>query len=286
MAGNLVPRTDGGSDLGTVSKEWGTLYARALGGSVAGLMSPFRKPSQAYALSEMCLFPPLGFTFYLECTTAGTTGSTAPVISSPTVGGTVTDGSVVWTIRKSASTQDLTLYLPLAGGAMIGEIIKRAVNDRLLEICGGINYEHGAFLDLFGEDFTENPNGFWLSCSLGARLIGKPDGTLIWNDNDLGGSAIVAKSLSGSNGYVKRANGEIIQWGLEYEVTSSGKTVQYPISFPNATERVIVSPYYYTSSPATDPNTIVYVENTNGSQFSVKSNSASYVRVLWMAIGS
>lgn len=35
MAGNLVPRTDGGSDLGTAAKEYGTIYAKNFGGTIA-----------------------------------------------------------------------------------------------------------------------------------------------------------------------------------------------------------------------------------------------------------
>jgi len=45
MAGNLVPRTDGGSDLGTPQKEYGAIYAKQLGGTLGASLA--RKDSPA-----------------------------------------------------------------------------------------------------------------------------------------------------------------------------------------------------------------------------------------------
>ena len=44
MAGNLVPRTDGGADLGTASKEWDKVYAKELGGTLADIVAPLANP--------------------------------------------------------------------------------------------------------------------------------------------------------------------------------------------------------------------------------------------------
>lgn len=55
-----------------------------------------------------------GHVYYHECTTAGTSGSSAPTWNT-TVGGTTNDGTVVWTNRGLASLYiDELVYLPFA----------------------------------------------------------------------------------------------------------------------------------------------------------------------------
>lgn len=54
---------------------------------------------QAYALAAFVEpVTPNGYRY--ECTTAGTSGATEPTWGTPVVGGTVSDGTVVWTCRK------------------------------------------------------------------------------------------------------------------------------------------------------------------------------------------
>lgn len=45
MAGNLVPRTDGGSDLGTALKEFGKLFVKDLAGTAATLYAKLASPA-------------------------------------------------------------------------------------------------------------------------------------------------------------------------------------------------------------------------------------------------
>lgn len=258
------------------------------------------KRSTAYAVGDTTLLENIPAGFFMECTTAGTTGAAAPVITPPVVAGqTIADGTVVWTVRKIASTQDLTKYLLLAGGTMTGNYINKNSDDGTLNFYAGTNANTGASIQMNGSDSSLGAEkGRVLitapSDSLNSQEIRVyPDGSLTQNVTtngtnvpyDLGGSAIVAKSL-GANSYVKRASGEIIQWGLAYEVTSAGATIQFPISFPNNNARVVISPYYYTDSPLTPSGTFVFLENVTGSSFTVKSNSSDYVRVSWMAIGN
>ena len=65
----------------------------------------------------------------------------------------------------------------------------------------------------------------------GGALAGN---SLTWNNNDIAGSAIVAKSL-GDNGYVKYASGLIIQWkiGNIANFSDSKTTIYFPIAFSN-----------------------------------------------------
>jgi hypothetical protein len=72
---------------------------------VVGLKEKFRQPSTAYAVGNIAYHNALPTGWYLECTTAGTTGSGDLTITSPAVGGTVADGTVTWTVREMESTE-------------------------------------------------------------------------------------------------------------------------------------------------------------------------------------
>jgi microcystin-dependent protein len=103
----------------------------------------FRQASTVYAVGDMRCSESLPYGWYLECTTAGTTGSSDITIPSPLdVGDTVTDGTVVWTIRKIAN----------GDGFAIGDIKQIAHNgtiqDGWLE-CDGRAVSRTMFPDLF-----------------------------------------------------------------------------------------------------------------------------------------
>jgi microcystin-dependent protein len=103
----------------------------------------FRQASTIYAVGDMRCYESLPYGWYLECTTAGTTGSSDITIPSPLdVGDTVTDGTVVWTIRKIGS----------GDGFAIGDIKQIAHNgtiqDGWLE-CDGRAVSRTMFPDLF-----------------------------------------------------------------------------------------------------------------------------------------
>lgn len=106
----IVPRANGEGSLGVSTKLWGGVFANELNGANAVDMADFskatlRQPSTAYTTGAMANHVTLPAGWYLECTTAGTTGSGTLTITSPTVGGTVSDGTVTWTVRKMESTE-------------------------------------------------------------------------------------------------------------------------------------------------------------------------------------
>jgi hypothetical protein len=176
----IVPRANGEGSLGVnttgAEKFWGDVFTDKLNGADAKVMAAFsdqimRKPSTTYTAGQIAYHSALPTGYYLECTTQGVT-SAGDITPMSTIGGTVTDGTVVWTVSR-----DLPL---IGGGALTGT-------------------------------------------------------NLTWNDNDLGGSAIAAKSL-GTNGYIKYASGLIIQWRpISIQDTTPGYVHHWglPISFSN-----------------------------------------------------
>ena len=138
---------------------------------------------------------------------------------------------------KLAKTNEI---LPISGGIMTNSngfnYTQITTNDNGgLVLRGGTGYRKGALLALFGKDNT-NAGRFMLSADNGTNsvdLIGQADASLIWAGNDLGGAAIVSKSIA-YNGYIKYANGLILQWGGDYSSPASKKVINYPISFPIA----------------------------------------------------
>ena len=103
----------------------------------------FRQASTAYAVGDLRCYESLPYGWYLECTTAGTTGSGSITIPSPlTEKDTVTDGTVTWTIRKIGSTD----------GMLIGAILPFAGNGAIPSgylLCDGAAVSRTGYSDLF-----------------------------------------------------------------------------------------------------------------------------------------
>lgn len=99
-----------------------------------------------------------------------------------------------------------------------------------------------------------------------------------------GGTTVPAKSLA-TNGYVKMANGLIIQWGRD--ATTGGNvnpTVTFPLAFPNACFRVLISIAgdvgngYYVDMGVTDSPTATNFVYYRGQDVGTSPMS-------WLAIG-
>lgn len=286
-----VPRADGEASIGISTKKWGNIFAYKIDeatslGNNASL--GYRQPSTAQSVGDIRYHATLPAGWYLECTTAGTTGSGALTITSPTVGGTVSDGTVTWTLRKNASTQDLTGYLPLSGGAMTSwETLRRDIDSSAFIIRGGTAYQHGAQLGLYGKDFGGVLSGAFNlganSGSVAAELEGHVDGALLWNGNSLDKSAVVAESL-GANGYRKYASGLIEQWGrttITDAYLNQGvyvKLINLPISFSNNQYSVVLTRNSTEKIAGVSP---IYNDSFNIVCESDMNNSSYY----WFAIG-
>lgn len=234
--------------------------------------SNYRQPSTAYTAGQIAYHSALPPGRYLECTTAGITGSGALTISGTGIGTTVTDGTVVWMISKSLSVM---------GEAMHGTTINRNVNTSNLQLIGGHEAANGAGLTLYGSDWGDSSDGAFnlkaVKSSNSYNLKGFPNGNLQWEGNDLAGSAIVAKSL-GQNGYIKYASGLIMQWGRILIATSSTQ-ITLPVSFSNTDYTFICTPNRDTGN---DMPVVTTGNYATGSCYG-KASIDTYVR--WIAIG-
>lgn len=130
--------------------------------------------------------------------TAGNGSTYKSIVGKP-------DGTLTWGGNSIALAKDV---LALRGGTMTGELnlatIKNAGTDAV-RISGGIdtNPSTGAMLTLFHKDHTNNGafRIFANNGSLTKTLEGKPDGTLTWQNNQLGLQA-------NTNNYIQLVNGQ------------------------------------------------------------------------------
>lgn len=195
----------------------------------------YRQPNTTYTAGQIAYHSALPTGYYLECTTQGTT-SAGEITPSSTIGGTVTDGTVTWTVNQGVSA--------LGGATLVGNVFKKTTDNNFLIISGGNT--KGATLLLHGGTrggelsgraelyATKDDASSFIELDPNGSLVHAPIASQIQR-NDLGGSAIVAKSLNGGNGYIKYASGLIIQWITKNGASTNGiYTVNFPISFTNA----------------------------------------------------
>ena len=129
----------------------------------------------------------------------------------------------------------------------------RNKNDEGLILCGGSSLYNGAHLELYGKDFSAANGAFKLTTIRAdggsINLFGNGSGGLWWMGNDLAGAAIVAKNLA-ENGYIKFANGLILQWthnrindGNEWTTSNAGsglfRNVPFPIAYTTDSNRIV-----------------------------------------------
>lgn len=225
----------------------------------------YRQPSTTYAAGQIAYHASLPTGWYLECTTAGISGSGDLTISSPAIGGTVSDGTVVWTISRAVGFFGGTINSPIVSIGSNGMV--KPNNTGVLAFEGGDPWVgDSATLVLHGGSEGSLPGGFVLAARNAnnqVNLVGVPYGDLAWNNNDLGGSAIVAKSL-GVNGYIKYASGLILQWGAVATISTTEKNINYPIAFSTYGEVVAFGYACY-----------VELRGSSTTGFTVKSNSST-----------
>lgn len=114
MAGNLVPRTDGGSNLGTPQKEYGVIYAKDIGGTLADKLAKLNSPN---------------FTGTPTAPTASAGTATTQIATTAFVDDAVIGKLTTHNTDTSAHADKFSQYLPLVGGTMRGSVVTQNGED-------------------------------------------------------------------------------------------------------------------------------------------------------------
>lgn len=228
----------------------------------------FRQESTNYNVDDMRCNASLPYGYYLLCTTGGISSASDLVITSPTVGDTVTDGTVVWTIDKIGKGGSS------GGGTPTGTILAYASNGALPDgylSCDGSAISRTTYADLFtaigttwgsgdGKTTFNLPslNGYWLkgSSTAGTSVsAGLPnitgtfqpgtDASVVGFGGGSVGSGAMASVSAGTTGYIYKssengharyklsfsANGSNSLYGASATVSVSSKTVRFIIKY-------------------------------------------------------
>lgn len=151
-----------------------------------------------------------------------------------------------------------------------------------LPLCGDAKYK---VLPVEGGGTGANTVAAAVQALLGSVAVGSSTKSIYYDGETLkacadsiGGGGIVAALLE-QNGYVKFANGLILQWGLSDNVKV--QTITFPVSFA-------VSCYHITwmaiSSIGNPYKTSGYVNSVTNSSFYAKADDSSCQKY-WLAIG-
>lgn len=109
-------------------------------------------------------------------------------------------------------TESDARYLTKSGGTMTGALTlmdgtlstKNSSDNGFITINGGTNSTKGAYLQLVGKDHASSVGNFVLTANNGTtskQLIGKPDGTLTWNDRGVSTHSTTTPTLTVRSGW-------------------------------------------------------------------------------------
>jgi len=190
--------------------------------------------------------------------------------------------TTVWS-KVMTAADAAALYLPLSGGTMTGTIestvdtiLKKSTTTGSLIVLSGDNSNSGsgANIVLRGGGHASNPGEFTLHAGNGngyKQLVGKPDGTLTWDETDIftvGNSPVSFTSSATRNYCAKFANGVMVQCYDGSLTTDSNSRVKF--IFSEAFKELPFSANYVATS-----NRSLNIYSTSTTQIVLRVNDMS-----------
>ena len=130
--------------------------------------------------------------------TGNVTGNLTGNVTGDVTGNADTATNATNATNDGNGNQIDTTYLPLSGGTMTGNLAFANADNRIrvnynnnagqLNLYGGIDITHGAYLGLNGANISNAGGHFIIVANDGTNSVvlrGRPDGTLIWNNNNI-----------------------------------------------------------------------------------------------------
>ena len=199
-----------------------------------------RQNNTLYHTRDIAFSASLPSSLVLQCTTAGTTAATEPDFSGATEGGTVADGSVVWTYKSIIA--DLSAYAKLASPAFTGTPTAptptSSDDSTKIATTAYVKANLSSYAPIASPAFSGTPTAPTPTSGDNSTNLAT---TAFVQDALSGAGGIIAESLA-QNGYVKFKDGLIVQWGRSNATGSVGTVgVTFPISFPSACYSVTTS---------------------------------------------
>ena len=163
-----------------------------------------------------------------------------------------------------------------------------AKGSQSLPLCGDATYK---VLPVEGGGTGANTVAAAVKALLGSSAVGSSTKSIYYDGatlkacaDSIGGGGIVAALLE-QNGYVKFANGLILQWGV-YTAGKRNVTITLPIA-TSVTYAVIAVARTTNSLGCTGSQSCQYVSNVTGNTFQAGSYDAgnSYAGFWWLSIG-
>lgn len=161
----------------------------------------YRAINTTYSVGDIVYFLDLPTNWFLECTKAGTTGSSL-TINNLEVNTEITDGTVKWKIRQTASTQGLDGFVDNRLATSFGSLYRVGGDTASIAIISGNSEDDSPYIRLYGVNHPETAQqgAFFIgakdSNGNGVSLVGRPNKALRWAGGSLADSTVIAKSLS------------------------------------------------------------------------------------------
>lgn len=224
-------------------------------------------------------------------------GSSNEVLFAYTNGGTLVDYIPDKSIPLDAQTVSASIAVGDAEQVIIKKVDGTYITLKQLSDHNSDPNAHGGLITKVQSELTKHNTDVSAHPPITA-MIAKILGATNWQENPaatlkdiknlLGTGGIVAQRLE-ENGFVKFANGFIIQWGTQYFGDIDGNTKTVPTTFPMGFQAKPLAIVLSAEDSKPDVSSITYVASKTSTGFVIRGNEWGHpiqtLTVNWIAVG-